>query len=272
MGDYEATWRAANLANWEERTGIHIRSRFYDVDAWLREKPGPRSWEVVALGDVSGRALVHLQCHFGLDTLAWARAGATVTGVDFSPSAVAAATDLAAKAGLADRATFVCADVYEAASALAGATFDIAYVSLGALCWLPSVGRWAEEVAALVSPGGRVYLHDAHPLAWALADDELVVEHTYFEEGEPFVDDSPRTYTDAEVDIASRRSYEWNHSLGEIVSALIARGFRIDALDELDWTVWRRYPWLEELPDGRYVVPADKPRLPLSFMLVATRT
>lgn len=271
MGDYEATWRAANLAKWDERTGIHVRSRFYDVEGWLREKPGPRAWEVNALGDVSGRTLLHLQCHFGLDTLAWARAGATVTGVDFSRAAINTASDLAVRAGLADRAAFVLADVYDAASALAGATFDIVYVSLGALCWLPSVERWAEQVAALLRPGGRFYVHDAHPLAWALANDELVVEHTYFEEQQPFVDDSPFTYTDADVELASRRSYEWNHSLGEIVNALITRGLRIDLLEELDWTVWRRYPWLDELPDGRYTVPADKPRLPLSFILVATR-
>ena len=272
MGEYEATWRAANLAKWDERTGIHVRSQFYDVEGWLREKPGPRAWEVEALGDVSGRTLVHLQCHFGLDTLAWARVGATVTGVDFSPAALSVASDLATKAGLADRVTFVCADVYEAASALAGQTFDIVYVSFGALCWLPRVEPWAEQVGALVRPGGRVYLHDAHPLSWALANDELVVEHTYFEEAQPFVDDSPWTYTDADVELVNRRSYEWNHSLGEIVSALIARGLRLDALEELDWTVWRRYPWLEESPDGRYTVPAGKPRLPLSFMLLATRT
>lgn len=272
MTDYEAGCRAANLANWDERTGIHIQSRFYDLDGWIRDERGPKPWETDALGDVSGLTLVHLQCHIGTDTLAWARAGARVTGVDFSPAAIAAASDLALKAGLDDRATFVCADVYDAASALAGETFDVVYVSLGALCWLPSVDRWAEQVCALVRPGGRVYVHDAHPLAWALADDELVVEHTYFEEGQPFVDDSPRTYTDAEVEISSRRSYEWNHSLGEIVSALIARGLRIDALEELDWTVWRRYPWLDVSPDGRYTVPTGKPRLPLSFMLLATRT
>jgi len=272
VGDYETTWRAANLANWDERTGIHIRSQFYDVERWLREERGPRPWEVETLGEVRGLTLVHLQCHFGLDTLAWARAGARVTGVDFSPAAVAAASEIATRAGLVDRARFVCSDVYEASSALGGETFDIVYVSLGALHWLPRIDRWAEQVGSLLRPGGRLYLHDEHPLTWALADDSLVVEHTYFEDEQPYVDDSPHTYTDADVDLVNKRSYEWNHSLGETVAALIAHGLRIDAPDEHDWTVWRRFPWLEELADGRWVVPPDKPRFPLSFMLLATRT
>src|SRR5205823_12489105 len=120
--------------------------QFYDVEGWLREARGPRLWETAVVGDVSGLRLVHLQCHFGLDTLAWARAGASVTGVDFSAVAIAQAAEVAERAGLAERARFVCADVEHAASALDGETFDIAYVSLGALCWLPSVERWATQL------------------------------------------------------------------------------------------------------------------------------
>jgi SAM-dependent methyltransferase len=162
---------AANRANWDERTELHVRSRFYDVDAWLRDEPGPRARELAALGDVDGLTLIHLQCHFGLDTLQFARAGAVVTGLDFAPSAIDAARDIARRAGLDDRATFVCANVYDAVDALESATFDIVYVSLGALTWLPSVDRWAETAAALVKPGGRLYLHDCHPLSWALDDE-----------------------------------------------------------------------------------------------------
>ena len=125
---------AANLRNWEDRVPIHLASRFYDVDRWLRTRPGPRDREVAALGDVDGLDLVHLQCHFGLDTLAWANAGARVTGLDFSPSAIEAAGDLARRTGLDQRARFVCANVYDAATTLSPTPFDIVYVSLGALC------------------------------------------------------------------------------------------------------------------------------------------
>ena len=126
---------------------IHLASRFYDVEQWLADPPRATPRELEALGDPSGLELVHLQCHFGLDTLAWADAGARVTGLDFSPEAIRTAEDLAVRAGLADRSTFVCANVFDAAEVLGPETFDIVYVSLGALHWLPSVDRWADQVA-----------------------------------------------------------------------------------------------------------------------------
>jgi len=261
---------AANRANWNDRTAIHLRSRFYDVEGWLRDERGPRRREVEVLGDVAGLRLLHLQCHFGLDTLAWARVGATVTGLDFSAVAIEAAEDLARRAGLAERSTFVCANVLDAAHALGNATFDLVYVSTGALCWLPSVDLWAAQVGALVAPGGRFYLHDGHPVAWALAGERLCFEHTYFEEREPHVDDSDVTYTDAERPIRSRRSYEWNHSIGEIVTALVTHGLGIEWLAEHDWTDYQRFPWLTADDEGRWS-PADGPRVPLSFSLLARR-
>ena len=145
------------------------------------------------------------------------------------------------------------------------------YVSLGALCWLPSVDRWAEQVAALVCPGGRFYMHDGHPLAWALADDALSIEHTYFEQAEPFVDDSAQTYTDADRPLANRRTYEWNHGLGETVSALTHHGLRLNWLVEHDWTVWPQFPWLIRDDAGNWTTPPGVPRVPLSFSLLAGR-
>jgi SAM-dependent methyltransferase len=262
---------AENRENWNERTAIHLASRFYDVEGWLRDAPGPRAWEAAAVGDVAGQRLLHLQCHFGLDTLAWARAGAQVTGLDFSPAAIEAARDIAARAGLASRSTFVCADVYDAVEVLGHASYDVVYVSLGALCWLPSIERWAEQVGALVAPGGRFYIHDGHPLANALADKELSLALDYFEEPEPSVDDTDFTYTDGDRLLRHRRSYEWNHDLGETVTALIRHGLRLEWLVEHDWTVWQRFPWLERGTDGRWVTPAGRLRVPLSFSLLATR-
>lgn len=261
----------ANRSNWDERTAIHLDSRFYDVDKWLRDERGPRERELEALGDVSGLRLLHLQCHFGLDSLAWARAGAHVTGLDFSPEAIDAARDIARRAGLTDRATFVCADVLDAVETLGHETFDVVYVSLGALCWVPSVEQWASQVGALVSPGGRFYLHDGHPLAWALADDQPSLVHSYFEEAEPFVDDSDATYTDADRPIANRRTYQWNHGVGETVTALIRHGLRLEWLFEHDWTLWPRFPWLLRDDQGHWTTPDSTPRMPLSFSLLATR-
>jgi SAM-dependent methyltransferase len=260
---------AANRANWDDRTAIHLSSRFYDVEGWLRDERGPPARERSALGEVRGLDLVHLQCHFGLDTLQWARVGARVVGVDFSAVAVDAARELASRSGLAERARFVCADVFDAAAALDGATFDIVYVSLGALCWLPSVDRWASQVGALLRPGGRCYVHDGHPLSWALDDDEFAIRYSYFEESEPYVSDLDTTYTDADRPIRHVRSYEWNHGIGEIVTALVAHGLRIDSLVEHDWTVWPRFPWLVAEGTHRWVLPPGMPRIPLTFTLLA---
>lgn len=271
-GDRLTEMLGANLENWDERVAIHVGSRFYDVERWLADRPGPRDREVAALGDVSGLDLVHLQCHFGLDTLAWAEAGARVTGLDFSPSAVATAQDLAVRAGLDDRSRFVCAPVYDAAQVLGTSSFDVVYVSLGALCWLPSVGRWADQVAALLRPGGRLYLHDGHPLAWALDETTPALRYTYFEEAEPYIDDSEETYTDSDRPLVNTRSYEWNHGIGEVVTALVDRGLIIDRLEEHDWTVHQRFPWLIEPAPGLWSAPPGHPRLPLTFTVVATRT
>lgn len=262
---------AANRANWDDRVPIHTASSFYDVDRWLADRRGPRSRELEALGDVDGLDLVHLQCHFGLDTLAFARAGASVTGLDFSSTAIAEARALAERASLSQRARFVEADVLHAAEVLAPEIYDIVYVSLGALCWLPSVSRWAHQVAALLRPGGRLYVHDVHPLAWALADDDLRIEHSCFEEREPFVYDEDVTYTDGDGRLANTRAYEWNHSIGEIVTAVLDRGLHLERLTEHDWTVWPRFPWLVERADHRWEAAAGTPRVPLSFTMLASR-
>lgn len=263
-------WVVANRANWDDRVPIHAVSAFYDVEGWLAERPGPRLWEREALGDVAGLDVVHLQCHLGLDTLALADVGARVTGVDFSREAIEFARRLATRAGLADRARFVEADVLEVGEVLASETFDVVYVSVGSLCWLPNVASWAGQVAALLRPGGRLYLHDGHPLAWALAEDDLQVEQSYFEESEPVAVESDVTYTDGNGRLAHSRNYEWNHSIGEIVEAVINAGLRVDRLVEHDWTVWRRFDWLEATSDGRWVTPPGMTRVPLSFTLLAS--
>ena len=166
---------------------------------------------------------------------------------------------------------FVEADVLEAAAALAPAQYDLVYVSFGALCWLPDVDAWAGQVAALLRSGGRLFLHDGHPLAWSLADDDLRIAHTYFEEPEPYVDDAGYTYTDGVELMQNARNYSWNHSIGEIVTAVAHHGLQVVELSEHDWTAWPRFPWLVRAGDQRWGTPPDRIRVPLSFTLLAAK-
>ena len=261
------SWQDVNRANWNERVAIHLDSDFYGVDRWLASGEGPDPGEAALLGDVRDRSLVHLQCHFGLDTLSWARAGAIVTGVDFSEAAIDAATDLARRAGLAERARFVLSDVAGAPTALAR-RYDVVYVSLGSLCWLARVEEWAGVVAALLAPGGTLLVHDVHPLAFCLDDDGTTFAFPYFEQSEPIVSDATSTYTDGAA-LSQTRNYEWNHSLGEIVTALAARSLMVTHLAENPWTRYRAFDHLVEGPRGIFRAPEGSAQLPLSFTLTA---
>ena len=259
----------ANRDNWNSRVKVHVESRFYDVEGWLRDAPGPPFREMEALESLDGKTLVHLQCHFGMDTLRWARVGAIVTGLDFSPAAIDDATALAQRAGLSERASFVCANVYDAPRVLSGRRFDVVYVSFGSLCWLPDVTAWGAVVADLLAPGGKLYLHDVHPFAACFDNAGERVIYGYFEDpNDPFVFDSTTTYTDGD-ELTATRTYEWNHSIGEIISALVAHGLIIDSLSEHDWTLFQQFPWLVENASRQLVVPGGRPRIPLSFTLLA---
>jgi SAM-dependent methyltransferase len=181
----EPSWRELNQAMWNERVPLHLRSRLYDLPKFKAGALSLRSHEIADLGDVRGKELIHLQCHFGKDTLSWARLGAHVTGLDFSEGAVRAAIALAAEIGVDAR--FVTADVYDAPEALGGHTFDIVYTGVGALCWLPDMTRWAKVVFNLLQPGGELYLYEFHPLKWIFGEtDKPEIIDAYFTPAEGF--------------------------------------------------------------------------------------
>src|SRR5205085_4477611 len=221
---------AANRRNWDERVPIHRRDRtgFYAVERFLVGEKRLRAIEIGELGDVKGKRLIHLQCHFGLDTLILARLGAIVTGLDFSPAAIAEARLLADKIGVA--AEFVCADVYDARGVVVG-EFDIAYVTWGTICWLPDLTGWAQTIASLLAPGGYLYFADAHPNMLILEekDGRLVHEYPLDTPPEaPLVFDAAHTYNDDATPLQATRTYEWIHSLSRVVGALIRAGLALD--------------------------------------------
>jgi SAM-dependent methyltransferase len=244
-----------------------VGSAFYDVEGFRAGASTLLSFELDEVGDVAGRSLAHLQCHFGLDTLSWARQGARVTGLDFSEPAIEAARALAGEVGV--DAEFVVASVYDAVAALNGRRFDVVYTGRGALNWLDDVQRWAQVVAELVAPGGFLYLSEFHPFTWVFADDDLSIELDYFQR-EAFVFDDPGTYADLEAKTRHNSTEEWQHTLGDVVSAVIDAGLELELLHEQDYTLSPRWPFLEQ-HGAVYNQPAGKPRLPLMYSLRARR-
>jgi 2-polyprenyl-3-methyl-5-hydroxy-6-metoxy-1,4-benzoquinol methylase len=259
---------AANRAMWDERVPIHVGGEFYGV-AEFRADPhqlAVRPFEVDEIGVVAGRTLLHLQCHFGLDTLSWARLGARVTGLDFSGPAIEAAATLAADIGI--DAKFVRADLYDAVAATGGRRFDVVYTGKGALIWLPDIDRWAEVCAALVAPGGTFYLSEFHPVCDMYGWETFDLERSYFDTT-PLYDESSGTYADLDAATVHNANYEWQHPLGRVVTALVDAGLVIEFLHEHPFTLFPRWPFLVRNEDGSFVLPAGMPQLPLMYSVRA---
>ncbi len=270
-------WRAINLANWESRVPVHTGPDGYALDAFA--DPAHLSdvvrYDLPRLGRLDGLDVVHLQCHLGTDTISLSRLGArSTTGLDFSPSAVREARLLAERAG-AD-VSFVEADAYDAVELLGAQRFDLVFTGIGALCWLPSIDRWAEVVAGLLRPGGRLFMRESHPVLWTMCDPRpdnlLVIEYPYFEtDGVVFHEEA--TYAGA-GSVAAPEIVSFNHGLGEIFTALQRAGMTVTALEE-----HREVPWnglgeaMVASPDhpGEFVLATGRDRMPLTYTLQARR-
>jgi SAM-dependent methyltransferase len=256
-----------NRAWWDERVPIHTASELYDVEAFKAGEQTLEPFEIEELADVGGQTLVHLQCHFGLDTLSWGRRGARVTGLDFSAPAVEAAQELATEIGV--DADFVVADVYDAVDALGGRRFDIVYTGQGALNWLPDLPRWAQVVHDLIESGGVLYLSEFHPFQWVFGDDDLTVEYDYFHRRLDL--DDPGTYADLSATTEHNRTEEWSHALADVISAVIDAGLVLELFHEHEQTRFERWPFLEKSGRRAWRMPEGRPRLPLMYSLRARR-
>jgi SAM-dependent methyltransferase len=266
-----------NRANWDERAAPHAASTFYGLSRFV-DDPAFLSevvrFDLPRLGDISGLRGVHLQCHIGSDSISLARLGARMTGLDLSPASLEQARRLSERAG--PHVEFVEAELYEAVEALGSEAFDFVFTGIGALCWLPSVSRWANVVAELLVPGGRLFLREGHPMLWTLdderPDDLLVSEYPYFEREEPLIEDRPGTYVDADVAFTHGVTYGWNHGLGEVVTALLAAGMELTMLVEHDSVPWEALPGkMTQTELGEWQL-TDRPwRLPHSYTLQAIK-
>ena len=260
------SWDRDNLAWWEERVELHLGSDLYGLPSFRAGRSSLFPYELEELGDVQGKDLLHLQCHVGLDTISWARLGARVTGLDYSGGAVAAARRLAEEDGIS--AQFIVATVAEAPAVL-GRQFDIVYTGKGALNWLPDLRPWAEAVSRLLRPGGLLYLVESHPLVdcmGATPDFEL----DYVDPSETFWDE-PGDYAVPDAATKSNRTHEKVHPLGEVVTCLAAAGIGVRLLHERSEIFFARFSQLVAAEPGVWRLPSGRPRLPLSYSLLAER-
>jgi SAM-dependent methyltransferase len=276
----DETALALNRARWDEVAELHRLS--YDTQA-LIDQPDRIGGQVAADaallapwlpgGSVAGMDLIHLQCHIGHDSLGWARLGARVTGLDLSAESLRVARELAAQAGV--EAEFVQSSIAGAGEVLAGRSFDLVYTSVGVLCWLDDLDGWARLIAQLLRPGGLFMIRDDHPMAAALDETappgELRLAGPYFNVG-PIPDESTDDYSSA-TPVANAKTWEWTHSLGEIIGALLRAGLTIRDYQEHQSLPWRRLSWMEPAGDGwRYALPREaRDRCPLEFSLIAAQ-
>lgn len=246
-----------NQRAWDQRVAVHVKSSFYDVAGFLNGDSSLREIELQELGSVAGLRLLHLQCHFGMDTLSLARLGAHCTGVDLSPAAIKQAKQLASKTGL--DAEFVCANVYDFVPPKHNA-YDLVFTSYGTVCWLPDLDRWAKVIVDNLKPGGRFYMAEFHPLY------DLVAGYPYFTEEEPDTE-AEGTYTENSGELNTPLAC-WSHPLSEIFNALIQAGLRIDQFNEYPFSPYNCFEGLEEREPGRFYLKHGAQDTPLLFTLL----
>jgi len=271
MSDYLTVNREA----WDERAPVHAASADYalgrfDDPAYVSDTV---AFDRPRLGDIRGLRGVHLQCHLGTDTVSLARLGARMSGLDFSSVALAEARRLSDRTRTS--VVFHEGDVYEAVTLLGEARFDLVYTGIGALCWLPDVRRWAHVVAALLRPGGRLFLREGHPVLWSLDEtrrDGLHIDFPYFERPQPTVLASDTTYVTTDAKFVNTTTHQWNHGLGEVVSALLDAGLSLTQLVEHDSVPWNALPGqMEALPRGEWRLRDRPERLPHTYTLQAIK-
>ena len=256
----------ANRQGWNLRTEVHKKSSFYDVDNWKKGGLSLTEIERRELGDVSGKKLLHLQCHFGQDTLSWARLGASVTGCDFSDTAISYARELSAELNIP--ADFVCCNLYDLPQHLEG-DFDIVFTSYGTIGWLPDLNRWAEVISHFLRPGGIFYIADFHPVLWMLDDRMETLKYPYHNDA-VIETEQVGSYADRYAEI-EYKEYGWNHAMSEIINSLIRHGLRIDFLNEYPYSPYDCFDKTVKGEDGNYRIKGLENVLPMVYSIQATK-
>ncbi len=255
-----------NKKLWDRKTEIHYSSDFYDVKAFLKGKDALNTIELELLGDLTGKKILHLQCHFGLDTLSLARHGAIPTGVDFSEKAISRANQL--KDTLDVHARFIQSDIYQLKD-VHHETYDVVFTSYGVLGWLPDMNTWAETVAHFLEPGGRLVLVEFHPVVWMFSYDFKQIEFNYMD-SEPIIEELEGTYTDRGANI-KEQSVSWNHGLAQVMNALIKAGLSPEDFQEYNYSPYDCFENTIKISDRKYQIKGLEEKIPMLFSIKAVK-
>lgn len=255
-----------NKKTWNNKTEVHVTSDFYDTEGFLNGKSTLNDIELSLLGDVSGKKILHLQCHFGQDTLSFARLGAKATGVDLSDKAIEKAREFNVQLHL--DAQFICCDIYDLPNHLEE-QFDIVFTSYGTIGWLPDLNKWANVVSHFLKPDGKFVFAEFHPVVWMFDNDFKEVFYSYFNV-ETIIEDESGTYADRYAEI-SAQTVTWNHPLSEVLNALITSGLEIKSFNEYDYSPYNCFNETEEFEKGKFRIKHLKNKIPMVYSLEATK-
>lgn len=255
-----------NKQSWNSRTAAHLTSDFYDVEGFLKGNSSLKSIELDLLGDIRGKSILHLQCHFGQDSISLAQMGAKVTAIDLSDQSITSAKELAEKSGA--QLTFICCDVYDLPNYL-NKQFDLVFTSYGVISWLPDLDKWAKVVSGFLRPKGKFIFVEFHPVVWMFDDDFEKVAYDYFNTG-AFMETETGTYANKKAEI-TQDYVIWNHGMGEVINSLIKNNMEICSLDEFDYSPYNCLNHMLEVEPGKYRVSHMENRIPMVYAIVTTK-
>jgi 2-polyprenyl-3-methyl-5-hydroxy-6-metoxy-1,4-benzoquinol methylase len=265
----EKNYLEINKNSWNQRTKVHLDSKFYDVPGFLKGKSSLKEIELKLLGDIKGKSILHLQCHFGQDSISMAKMGALVTGVDLSDLAIENAKKLAEQTNTLDKTEFICCDIYDLPSHL-NKKFDLVFTSYGTIAWLPDLDKWAKIISQYLKPRGEFIFVEFHPVVWMFDNNFSKIEYSYFQT-EAIVETEDTTYGDNKIELITE-NVTWNHSLGVIMTSLINNDLLIDSFAEYDYSPYDCFNETEEFEPGKFRIKHLENKIPMVFSLTAKKT